>query len=330
MMKLSILWKVDALVDDTGTSPLAARLLENWEHDASTVRFFRSSANFIYRFRREGDTCFLRFAAGSERSREAIEAEIALLNWLSGTGIRVASPILSRNGTFVETVETALGPFHAVAFAGLRGSHFPMDDLDDAQFHAWGAALGALHAAMKEYPGQRSAARRTWRDDLAMIRQHIPGDAPAIREEWEQLSTALRVLPVDPDHYGLIHFDFELDNLIWDDQRVGILDFDDCAYYWYIADIAFALRDLFKQGHALHHTEFRHFLEGYSGHCTIDEAMLPTIPIFSRLANLLAYARIARSLDLPPGHYPTWLQELQQRFQHWMAAYRASLEDPAV
>ena len=52
----------------------------------------------------------------------------------------------------------------------------------------------------------------------------------------------LGALPVDRDRYGLIHFDFELDNLYWRDQTIGMLDFDDCAHYWYAADIAFWLK----------------------------------------------------------------------------------------
>ena len=31
------------------------------------------------------------------------------------------------------------------------------------------------------------------------------------------------------------------------ENEINILDFDDCSYYWYVADIAFALRDLFEE-----------------------------------------------------------------------------------
>ena len=42
-----------------------------------------------------------------------------------------------------------------------------------------------------------------------------------------------------------IHFDFELDNIVWNTDKTGIIDFDDSAFYWFVADIAFALRDLY-------------------------------------------------------------------------------------
>ena len=86
MMRLSTMWKVDGTIDADGSSPVARRILERWSHDRGSVRFFRSSANFLYVYRGEGERRFLRFADGSERSREATEAEIDLLGWLAARG----------------------------------------------------------------------------------------------------------------------------------------------------------------------------------------------------------------------------------------------------
>ena len=81
MMRLSTMWKVDGTIDADGSSPVARRILERWSHDRGSVRFFRSSANFVYVFRAGDKHHFLRFADGSERSREAVEAQVELLGW---------------------------------------------------------------------------------------------------------------------------------------------------------------------------------------------------------------------------------------------------------
>lgn len=331
MMRLSTLWKVDATVDGAGSSPLAERILENWEHQAASVRFFRSSANFLYFFQHAGKNFFLRFADDSERSREAIEAEIDLVNWLATVGLEVgltvATPICSKKGNFVETIETEWGTFHAVVFAKLEGDQFEIDDLDADRFQAWGTTLGKLHTAVKGYIGPALSARRTWREHLQAARAYLPDDAPSMLEEWEQIMAALNALATDRDHFGLIHFDFELDNLVWHEQSVGILDFDDCARYWYAADIAFALRDLFAGGPKLDDPLFRAFVQGYSAHCPLDKESILKIPLFLRTANLLLYASRARSLDFIPGRtYPEWLQILSRKLQTRMEEYRRSLE----
>ncbi len=180
---------------------------------------------------------------------------------------------------------------------------------------------------MKRYPGSGSAARSTWRDHLEQTARHLPEDAPALRHELDEIAALLAKLPMDGETFGLIHFDFELDNLVWHDHDVGMLDFDDCARYWYAADIAFALRDLFDGGATVHDASFRAFVGGYAGECALDQALLSQLPTFSRLARLLAYARMARAMDLPmePEH-PEWLIGLNATLRARMEAYRTALE----
>lgn len=149
---------------------------------------------------------------------EAIEAEVNLLRWLAGAGIAVAPPVRSRDGRFVETVATDAGLCHAVVFAGLAGAQRDLGELDGARLRAWGAALGKLHAALKAYPGAGAAARGDWRDQLALAGAWIPGDAPAVRQELDQIAASLAALPANAENHGLIHGDFELDNLYWHDR----------------------------------------------------------------------------------------------------------------
>ena len=131
---------------------------------------------------------------------------------------------------------------------------------------------------------------------------------------------------MDRDCCGLIHFAFELDNLCWRDRAIGVLDFDDCAHYWYAADVAFALRDLFAGGVDLGHPSCRAFVRGYRAQHRLDDDMLARVPVFFRLANLLQHARLVRALDLPsqPGQ-PVWLQTLQTKLRGRVEVYRRSL-----
>lgn len=320
------MWAVDREVDDSGRSPIIDRIVGRWPHDAGSARFFRSSANFLARFQQNGRPYFLRFADSTERDRAQIEAELDLVRWLGEHGFVVSMPELSVGGAFVESVEVGDRTFHAVVFAGLTGAQFDSDELDDAGFRRWGQALGSLHMALKAYPNSTSANRRTWRDDLDFIERAIPPDAVEVWTELRSLQAELDALPTDPDLMGLIHFDFELDNLVWSNDSVEMLDFDDCAMYWYSADIAFALRDLFDAGRSQNDPSVRAFLDGYTVRTALDERMATVIPIFSRMSRLLTYARIVRSLDIDPGQdYPDWLTGLATRLRDHSNAYRGTL-----
>src|SRR4051812_24643662 len=133
-MKLSTIWGVDRTIDADGSSPVALEVASLWRHDPGSVQFFRSSANFVYRVRRDGATYFLRFTPESERRRADIESDIALLRWLDDAGLPVVQPVSSRDGLYVESIASEWGVLHAVVFAALAGDQFDIDELSDERF----------------------------------------------------------------------------------------------------------------------------------------------------------------------------------------------------
>lgn len=325
MMRLSTMLKVDSTIDEEGHSPLAACILGPWEHESS-VRFFRSSANFVYTFRKDGARYFLRFAASTERTAAEISAEIALLNFLASQGMHVATPIMSNNGRYVETVETELGIFHAVVFAELPGREIEFAELNVAQFEAWGAALGKLHATTSGYHNPDLSARETWRNNLTQLQMYLPEGEADIQAEFARITSFLTELPMDEANYGFIHGDFELDNLMWQDENIAILDFDECSASWYVADIAFALRDLFQTGVDLNHPSFRAFVRGYSQHHRLDDELIAHLPMWMRLVNLTMYAKLVRAMDLTQDQdRPEWCSSLLLGIENWKQNYKASL-----
>jgi Ser/Thr protein kinase RdoA (MazF antagonist) len=229
MMKLSTMLKVDSTVDTLWQSRIAEQILEHWEHDQGSAQFFRSSTNFVYVFRKGGERSFLRFADSAERTGAEISAEMALLGFVASKGMTVTTPIASKNGRCVEEVEADLGTFHAVVFAELQGSQGAIEELSTAQFEVWGATLGKLHAMMPLYQDPRLSARRSWRDHLTQAQISLPKDEPRVLAEFDHIISWLSALPVTETNYGLIHGDFELDNLFWQDDTIAMLDFDDCS-----------------------------------------------------------------------------------------------------
>jgi Ser/Thr protein kinase RdoA (MazF antagonist) len=325
MMRLSTMLKVDSTIGDDSSSPVAEQILERWACDRGSVRFFRSSANFIYRFQDQDSMRYLRFADASERSREAIEAEMAILEAVTRAGILIATPVASKRGNTVETVDTEWGTFHAVVFSALEGQQHELDDLSESGFRGWGETLGRLHAATSAIAPM--PARPAWSDHVAFIQNYLPAESPSLQAEFAELVAAISALPETRETYGLVHGDFELDNLVWNGAHVGILDFDDCSRFWYAADIAFALRDLFEEGADIGDPRFRVFVDGYRMFFPLSEEHIGNVPLFLRFAHLLTYARIARSLDLAPGtEYPDWLRRLNSKLLQRRAAYRASVE----
>jgi len=326
MMKLSTMFKVDSTVDADGHSPIVEQILERWEHDQGSAELFRSSANFVYIFNKDGRHYFLRFADSTERTREAIESEMAILHWVAAKGMAVATPIQSKNGQYVESVETDVGIFHAVVFAGLQGTQFEIEELDDSHFEKWGATLGNLHTIMHLYQDASLSARSTWRDDLEFVRMYLPKDEAAVQSEFEQITSLLSMLPITETNFGIIHFDFELDNLVWQDDALAMLDFDDCSHYWYVADIAFALGDLFDNHIDPSNHSLNAFIKGYSKQYPLDNELISHLSIFRRMGNILKYAKLVRAMDIANEQdYPEIYASLVVKLKNVMQRYKASL-----
>jgi Ser/Thr protein kinase RdoA (MazF antagonist) len=71
----------------------------------------------------------------------------------------------------------------------------------------------------------------------------------------------------------------------------------------------------------------RAFLDGYAQYVTLSPDISDHLPVFSRLARLLQYTKIARALDLNPApDHPAWLMGLTDRLRARMLAYQTSLE----
>ncbi len=321
MMKLSLMHRVVDTVDENWRSPLAEQILARWEHDPGTAQYYRASANFIFIYKNAGKLHFLRFNERTERAKKLLEAELELLHALDERSLRVSRPVKSLHGREVEEVQTEWGTFYAVVFEALSGEHPDAEELRPEQYAAWGKELGKLHQAMKALPEELSAQRPSWRDHLAFVSEMIPPDDQAAREKLGQLLHWASTLPTTKENFGLIHYDFELDNLRFAGGEIGILDFDDCSRYWYVADLAYALRDLFEAGgFDRSHPLFLAFLSGYRSATQIDPDYEQQIQQFYELHNLVIYAKLLRAVDLSDSQdHPEWLANLNKK----LVAYRA-------
>ncbi|OOE12742.1 phosphotransferase enzyme family protein [Fictibacillus arsenicus] len=325
MMKLSTMLKVASTVDCEWRSSIAEKILEHWDYDERSVYAFRYSANFIFVFKNDGETHFLRFNEVSERVLSLLEAEMEILDYLDGTSLRTVRPVKSLNGKKVERVEAENGIYYASVFKALPGKQFEINELKQDQFFIWGKTLGKLHDTMKKCDKSVHFNRLSWKDHLNSAENFLPMHETAAKKELAYLVNWAEALPVTQENFGLIHYDFELDNQCWEDNVAGILDFDDCAYYWYAADIAFALRDLDDQ--KMTNPLFAEFVNGYESETTLDSDLVEQLPMFNRLHDLTMFVKLLRSVDISDSaDHPDWMSNLRKKLVEKIEKYRSSFE----
>ena len=325
MMKLSLMKRFYDTVEDR-RSPVLDSIAGRW-FESCEASMYRASANFVARVAHRRSSYFLRFNHETERSIGQIEAELKYIRRLIDHGINANVPVPSLSGNLVESVDTGLGVFHAVLFEEVPGVHIESDDLDINGFRLWGEALGRVHEAGD---GQEISGAPSWSDHLDSIRS-ITEDNPVLLSEVGKLDNALGGYDQE-GNYGLIPFDFEMDNIKWVGDSPGFMDFDDFCYHWHSADIAFALRDLFGDRMTDFDPDdprFKSFIAGYREVKGIPDGELERIPVFIRFHNLHMYSRIQRASE-GEVYETEWVVNLRSRLRSKNESYLRDMTENSL
>lgn len=308
---------------------LAAMLLGNWEHDPESLhlfQYYRISSNAVYPFENTGHSQLLRFAPVAEKQKDNILAELEFIAYLREHGYGVLEAVASRTGSELIEAETTWGPYYASVFKRVAGVQLGSTELSDHIVYKYGVALGRLHQLSNEYtpvqPGRWThKAVLEW---ILSVLAEFPGEEAAVAEA-RLLEEYFAGQPVTPENYGLIHYDFELDNVFYDEatDTISAIDFDDAMYHWYVMDIEQALDSL--EGEAAPE-EYEHkkqiFMNGYVSRRPLPQEG-PSMAACRRFADLYGYARILRSAAEQGENEPDWLTSLRSRLANACAA-RAS------
>lgn len=314
---------------------LAEMLLKNWEFDEDSLdlfKEFRISANAIYPFKQNGELCFLRCGPCSEKRRQNLIAELDFIQYLRSTGYPALEPLPSKSGALWLEQRTPWGEQFACAFQRVKGVQLSRTELDDPVVLAYGRALGELHALSATYP---ATTVRRWTheevlDWITVELKSLPADRLA-SNELLMLREYFSRLPASASVYGLVHYDFETDNVFYDETNgtCSVIDFDDAMYHWYMLDIVQALdslkrevpADVFAQKKAL-------FLSGYTSQFAIDDDLLAGMPFFRRFTSLYRYTRVKRAIYEKWDNEPEWMLELRHKLEQTMKSDSASFGKP--
>jgi amicoumacin kinase len=266
--------------------------------------------SFVYEFTRQDPTAsgsqdyILRIGHSLRRSEALILGEVDWINYLSNGGVSVARAVKSEKGNLVEAIEDDKeGYFLATAFVKAPGQS-PWELWEPALYETYGKLLGSMHALAKGYQPARPEWKRPDWDDALMeyVESYLPPSESLATAKYQALCDHVRSLPKDENSYGLIHFDAHGSNLrVDEDGTITLFDFDDCAYSWFINDIAMALFYIVSDvsdANAFAAEFMSHFLRGYQKANRLDPEWLKEIPVFLKMREIELYAVIHGDFDV--------------------------------
>ncbi|WP_055666191.1 phosphotransferase enzyme family protein [Desnuesiella massiliensis] len=302
---------------------LANMILNNWEYDyddPNFLKYYRISSNAVYWCKYQGNTFFLRFAPAEEKNKEKILAELEFLTYLRNNGYPAVETILSKAGKELEAVNTPWGIYYAVAFKKASGKQISGVTLTEDIIFGLGKSLGKLHKLSSEY-GPANNRRDDWKETMNWMEDVLSAfpDEVAAKSELTILKDYFSKLPATKENFGLIHYDFEPDNVFYDDitKNHTPIDFDDAMYHWYAMDVEQSL-DSIKEDIPEEQVEsaINQFINGYRSEYDFSDDMLKLLPVFRRYADLYGYVRVLRSVEEKWDNEPDWMVNLRVKLEN--------------
>ena len=294
-------------------------LIEFWDYDEGSLVLWRASSNFVYAFEHQQIPYFLRISFSPNHCTEQIEAELAFIDYLHANGYPSITPTPSKNKNFIETWAGPDGTYCAVVFNAAKGETLDEDEITENEMNELGKSLARLHSLSATYQPLHGK-RKSWLHTIQYMEQIFrkKADGLVALQELTYLTDWLHTLPMDNHLYGLLHYDFQLDNVFYEKGAPGtfqVIDFDDSIYHWYALDVVIALDDFMNADDPQSIVRTEAFLNGYRTYMPLENHVIAQFPMFIRYANLYKFARLLDALDYDVvDNPPDWFSDLNRKF----------------
>jgi Ser/Thr protein kinase RdoA (MazF antagonist) len=279
--------------------------------DKEKLKLISDFENYIYEYEKDDQYYILRFTHSSHRTENLVNGELDWIFYLHKNGANVCNPVFSNNNKLVERIDAKNSYFLATAFEKAPGEPPRRNNAalwNSSLFEKWGQTVGKMHALTKNYKPSDEYPKRfeLQEDDLYQNGEsYIKVYGDGLVQKHRDLMKWYRSLPVSNDSYGLVQTDVHQGNFFVKDNNITVFDFDDCAYTWFMNDIAIVL---FYATWRLPYDEktrtqfaksfLEHFLRGYKLENSLDPSWLKTIPSFLKLREIIVFTVFNKKFDL--------------------------------
>lgn len=257
-----------------------------------------------------GHPVILRVHRPGYHDRNEIESELTWIHALRRESIvATPKPLPRKTGDDIATMRAAGAERHVVAFEFMSGSEpTPQAGGIVPAFQELGAISARLHGHARRWQRPAAFRRKVWTYETMLGSRPLWGDwrdALGLTAEGRAiLDRTCRVLSErlahygeGPERFGLVHADLRLANLLVDKDRLGVIDFDDCGFSWFIYDFAAAV-SFFEDDPVVPALQDA-WVEGYRTVSPLADEDVAFLPTFIMLRRILLTAWIASHAETP-------------------------------
>lgn len=283
---------------------------------------------------KQDDRYVLRIHRPEYHTLDELVSEQLWTESLLESGVDVPIPLRTLNGSryaqiAVEGGVRNVGLLRWVDGETLRAQSSSAKDLGtlERNFQAIGHLLAVLHEQAANWKPPQEFTRHAFDENGLM------GEQPFWGRFWEAngfssdeqsrllsmrhaLQELLRKLPKHPSVYSLIHADLHTGNLIANDDRLHIIDFDDAGFGWHCYDFAVALGEVQGSEHWLPVSDA--LFTAYAKVRHLETWVKDLVPLFQVIRNLVsigwidARPELGRDFSYARYNYETALRHYER------------------
>ncbi|WP_346728945.1 phosphotransferase enzyme family protein [Lederbergia citrea] len=205
----------------------------------------------------------------------------------------------------------------------------PVDVMNSSEwngefFYRWGRMIASLHSVDDPpFSGPKGCERQ------------VQTNEEWLKDRYNQLCAKLNSHERTEQNFGLIHNDLHQGNFHIKNGEIILFDFDDCAYQYFVQDLAVSIYHALWTGTSFH-SEWEdfpnyflfHFLEGYTSLRHLTGDMLDQLKICMQMREVILYSLFQENWN--PESMDDWqfakLAELRENLLEKRIPYSTELD----
>ncbi len=282
---------------------LARTALEHYGLQQANIKLLQYEDNAVYHVKaRENEQFVLRISAAEGHGATEQRSELLWLRALKhDTDLLVPVPVPTVKGEYLITVE-GIGvpaPRHCVLFRWVPG-HIPTQKLSSAVVERIGEVTASLHQHAEHFVPPAWFVRPSWGWDRLFGPSSVVHtkrgaseltayERNIVRRVGIRVQEEFKTLDCEATRWGLTHADLHRGNIIISQNNIGVIDFDDCGWGYYLLDVATMLSSLYRMvGDVRDYAMLqRAYITGYEKVRALPSQLDTQLPIFVVLRGMV-------------------------------------------
>lgn len=219
---------------------LREKIMELYGRDLKDAQCYFSTRNYVFVFSKGCKPVVLRVSVNTTRTRQDVLSEAVWVDDLRNTIPNIAHMVPSEHHSIVEEFTIGEDHFCVTQFRKANGDVAVGEDRDERYFYEAGKLLGKIHKASREEQLAGFQFHRCkWYEkvscDCTAAEASLPKETIDFMKEWIE---TMKQIPTSAENFGMVHGDYQPNNMFLDWDKLWVFDFDDCNYGYYMMDIA--------------------------------------------------------------------------------------------